>query len=122
ARADLVWQHWLLNRNRIGRRKGVLKSFVKRFFVAPALALVAILIMRLLFPFGNHSISPTPAPNCTVLPPTNCVEDRVFACATRADLMRAEDGDLPDVRFGPIADIAKAVTLVPLTWQWSQPS
>jgi len=28
-----VWQHWLLNRNRIGRRKGVLKSFVKRFFV-----------------------------------------------------------------------------------------
>src|SRR5262245_16506539 len=31
-------------------------------------------------------------------------------------------GAIAYVCYGPIADIANAVTLVPLTWQWSQPS
>jgi hypothetical protein len=43
---------------------------------------------------------------------------KMSALPLRADICGANN----DVRFGPIADIAKAVTLVPLTWQWSQPS
>jgi hypothetical protein len=58
---------------------------VKRFFVASALALATIFAMRLLLRSGDHSILRTPAPSCTLLPPTKQVEDRVFACAGRAD-------------------------------------
>jgi short subunit dehydrogenase-like uncharacterized protein len=62
-----------INRNRIGRRESVLKSFVKRFFVAPALSLAAILMMRLLFRFGNHSISPNPRANYTLVLSENSI-------------------------------------------------
>ena len=50
----------LLNRNRVGRRKGILESFIERFFLVPALALVAIVIVLKMFAFrlGNHF--PTP--------------------------------------------------------------
>src|SRR5690242_1676051 len=41
--------------------------------------------MRLLLRFGYHLILRTPAPSCTLLPPTTQVEDRLFACASRAD-------------------------------------
>ena len=41
----------LLDRNRIGRRKGVLEGFVKRLFLASSLALVAIVIVLMRFAF-----------------------------------------------------------------------
>src|SRR5262245_31673884 len=41
--------------------------------------------MRLLLRSGDHSILRTPAPSCTLLPPTKQVEDRVFTCASRVD-------------------------------------
>src|SRR6185312_17351155 len=52
--------NWLLNGNRIGRRESVLQSLVKRFFVAPALALATTLVMRLLLRFGDHLFLRTP--------------------------------------------------------------
>src|SRR6476661_10320891 len=92
--------------------------------------------MRLLLRSGDHSILRTPAPSCTLLPPTKQVEDRVFACAGRADptprpiwamsaLPPKADmcGAARDVRFGPKADIdvirsprwlAQAATVGPL--------
>jgi hypothetical protein len=47
-------RHRLLDRNRIGRRKGVFEGFVKRLFLMPALALVAIVLMSFEFRLGNH--------------------------------------------------------------------
>src|SRR5262249_7353593 len=45
--------------------------------------------MRLQLRSGDHSILRTPAPSCTLLPPTKQVEDRVFACASRAVVLRS---------------------------------
>jgi hypothetical protein len=44
----------LFDRNRIGRRKGVLEGFVERLFLAPTLVAVAIVLMRFAFRIGNH--------------------------------------------------------------------
>src|SRR5258708_30518633 len=44
----------LLDRNRIGRRKGVLEGLVERLFLAPALIAIAIVLMRFAFRIGNH--------------------------------------------------------------------
>src|SRR6516165_5840922 len=44
----------LLDGNRIGRRKGVLESFVERLFLAPTLIAIAIVLMRFAFGIGNH--------------------------------------------------------------------
>src|SRR5262245_54166122 len=44
-----------------------------------------IFVRRLLLRSGDHSILRTPAPSCTLLPATKQVEDRAFACASRAD-------------------------------------
>src|SRR5215472_8264882 len=88
-------------------------------FVAPALALATIFVKRLLLRSGDHSILRTPAPSCTLLPPTKQVEDRVFACASRADprpiwAMSAlpPKADMCSAQayvcFGPIADSCNA--------------
>ena len=74
--------------------------------------------MRLLLRSGDHSILRTPAPSCILLPPTKQVEDRVFACAGRADPtprpIWAMSALLPKADmcfalayfcFGPIADM-----------------
>ena len=53
-------QYWLFNRNRIGRRKGVLKGFVERLVVPFALAVATNRIVRMNFVFslGDHLDSP----------------------------------------------------------------
>src|SRR5215831_7637590 len=47
---------------------------------------------------------------------TYAVHQPMSALPPKADMCIANT----NVCFGPIADIAKAVTLIPLTWQWSQ--
>ena len=41
-------------RNRIGRRKGVLEGFVERLFLVPTLIAIAIVLIRFAFRIGNH--------------------------------------------------------------------
>src|SRR5262249_39313376 len=60
--------------------------------------------MRLLLRSGDHSILRTPAPSCTLLPPTKQVEVRVFAFASRGDPRRGPSG--PCLLYPPKATCA----------------